>query len=343
MLRSSPPSRELPGEDWSHLDLYRSVREALRSLPVYFETETFIEGVSATDIFTLNSAFGATIETQVVAALNRMRPIWDPDEEYLLYRFVRQSQTFPDVLLRKAPDRIETAEGQASDASADGDDILMGIELKGWYLLAKEGEPSFRYKVTPAACERQDLIAVVPWALQNVISGSPRVFAPYVESARYAATYRNYYWQVLRDTSTDTTIHPPADVSPYPDKADHTRRTTSLTVLPPTAGAISGASPARASWTIISNAQRRSNCAASRPSTGSTFSASSASNRMKPRFPKRSKSCAASWLPRWEKRRPREPNPCARSSPASTDCSMSSQSSTYCRRYAATAAGSLRR
>ena len=28
----------------------------------------------------------------------------------------------------------------------------MGIELKGRYVLAKEREPSFRYKVTPAAC-----------------------------------------------------------------------------------------------------------------------------------------------------------------------------------------------
>lgn len=28
----------------------------------------------------------------------------------------------------------------------------MGIELKGWHVLAKEREPSFRYKVTPAAC-----------------------------------------------------------------------------------------------------------------------------------------------------------------------------------------------
>jgi hypothetical protein len=135
-----------------------------------------------------------------------MRPIWDPDEKYLEYSFVRQAQTFPDVLLRKK-----------TDSSSNP---IMGIELKGWYLLAKEGEPSFRYKVTPDACAIQDLIVIVPWALDNVISGSPSVFTPYLESAKYAADYRNYWWQEVRNTSLDTTIHPPDSVSPYPNKSD---------------------------------------------------------------------------------------------------------------------------
>ena len=39
---------------------------------------------------------------------------------------------------------------------------LLGIELKGWYVLSKEGEPSGRYKVTPAACAPQDLLVIVP-------------------------------------------------------------------------------------------------------------------------------------------------------------------------------------
>jgi hypothetical protein len=49
----------------------------------------------------------------------------------------------------------------------------MGIELKGWYVLAKEKEPSFRYKVTLTVCAPADLLVVVPWALSNVISGRP--------------------------------------------------------------------------------------------------------------------------------------------------------------------------
>jgi hypothetical protein len=76
----------------------------------------------ASDIFTLNSALGATIEEQVVASLNTLRPVWDPDRQYQTYGFVRQPQTFPDVLLRR---------------KTDGQDILMGIELKGWYILAR--------------------------------------------------------------------------------------------------------------------------------------------------------------------------------------------------------------
>lgn len=205
----SEPIRQLPENDWEYLQLYRNVKEALFSIPTYFHTDTVIEGISATDIFTLNSALGATIESQVVATLNRMRPVWDPEDQYSLYGFVRQSQTFPDVLLRKS-----------STVEADGADIIMGVELKGWYLLAKEREPSFRFQVTPSVCSVQDLIVIVPWVLSNVISGTPRIFTPYVESARYAAEYRNYHWSTLRSTKSSRKIISPKGVSPYPLKSD---------------------------------------------------------------------------------------------------------------------------
>ena len=133
-----PPTRDLPPADCEHHELYRNVREAIASLPIYFRTETRISGVMATDLHTLNSVLGATLEEQVVRTLNLMRGTWDPDERYALYSFVRQAQTFPDVLLRKT----------------SGDEILLGIELKGWYLLAKEAEPSLRFQATAAACNR---------------------------------------------------------------------------------------------------------------------------------------------------------------------------------------------
>jgi len=208
---SSEPKRKSPADSWKHFKLYSRVKEAIKALPAHFKTDTFIEGISATDIFTLNSVLGATIENQVVATLNQMRPIWDPDEQYMLYSFVRQSQTFPDVKLMKTPGTVQ------QDAEA----VLMGIELKGWYLLAKEGEPSFRFVVTPAACASQDMIVVVPWALSNVISGSPRAFAPYIEIARYAAEYRNYHWQHLREAKSDPRITQPKGVRPYPTKSDN--------------------------------------------------------------------------------------------------------------------------
>ena len=91
----------LPPTEWPHHKLYESVKQALYSVPSYFRTDTVIEGISATDIFTLNAALGATIENQVVATLNQMRELWDTEGKYRLYRFVRQSQTFPDVLLKR--------------------------------------------------------------------------------------------------------------------------------------------------------------------------------------------------------------------------------------------------
>jgi hypothetical protein len=203
------PKRKDPPKNWEHYDLYKRCKEAIYALPVYFESETVISGIRATDIFTLNQVLGATIEDQVVRTLNGMRSVWDPDDEYVLYRFVRQPQTFPDVLLKRS--------GPKSGA---GPTVILGIELKSWYLLAKEEEPSFRYTVTPKACNLQDLLVVVPWALSNAISGEPRVFQPFVESARFVAEYKNYWWQHIRRTSLDTKIVHPENATPYPDKSD---------------------------------------------------------------------------------------------------------------------------
>src|SRR5437773_216065 len=94
------PERSEP-TSWGHYELWKRVREAVLALPVHFKSETVIEGMLATDIFTLNSALGATIEEQVVAALNGMRAVWDPNKKYQTFGFVRQTQTFPDVLLRR--------------------------------------------------------------------------------------------------------------------------------------------------------------------------------------------------------------------------------------------------
>lgn len=198
------PVRELPSSDWEHYPLYVDVREAIASLPVYFRTETHISGIMATDLHTLNTVLGATIEDQVVRTLNLLRNTWDPNGKYTLFSFVRQAQTFPDVLLRKV----------------SSGEILLGIELKGWYLLAKESEPSLRFQATASACAVQDLVVVVPWVLGNVISGSPILFEPFVESARFAADYRNYHWSHVRQTKSEKGIAKPEGVRPYPAKSD---------------------------------------------------------------------------------------------------------------------------
>ena len=161
----------------------------------------------ATDLFAFNSSLGATIEEQVTASLNELRSVWDSDNQYSLYGFERQPQTFPDVVLRSSVPNITPQ-------------ILMGIELKGWYALAKEKEPSFRYKVTPAACAPADLLVVVPWALSRVISGSPQIFEPYVTGARFAAEFRNWYWQHARGGTGNPNITSPEVETFYPTKRD---------------------------------------------------------------------------------------------------------------------------
>ena len=201
------PSRStsIPDESWEHRGLYDRVVRSLYAVPAYFESSTVIEGLVATDLQTLNQVLGATIESQVVATLNSMRRVWDPDDRYGQYAFVRQAQVFPDVLLK---------------SDHNGSETLLGIELKGWYLLAKERMPNFRFQVTPEACSRADLIVVVPWALEYVLSGRPVAHKPYVESARYAAEFRNHWWRETRKSQDDASIVIPDGVGPYPSKGD---------------------------------------------------------------------------------------------------------------------------
>lgn len=49
---------------------------------MHFRPSTVIEGMLANDIFILNAALAATIEEQVVATLNFLRPVWDPEKQY---------------------------------------------------------------------------------------------------------------------------------------------------------------------------------------------------------------------------------------------------------------------
>ncbi len=201
------PTFAPPETAWEHRTLYDNVEKALFALPSRFKTDLHISGVLATDLFTFNSSLGATIEAQVVEALNAIRGSWDPDQRYAAYSFVRQSQRFPDVILRT----------MATNTTLP---ILMGIELKGWYALAKEGEPSFRYKASPSVCAPADLLVVYPWALSNVISGSPQLYQPFVTGARYAAEYRNYHWQEIRESTGSSALRLSSASHFYPTKSE---------------------------------------------------------------------------------------------------------------------------
>jgi hypothetical protein len=113
---SAPKRAGLPEGD-RRTKLVTNVREAIRALPFYFESKTVIEGLDASDLFSLNSVLGGTIEVQTVSTLNRIRNVWDPDNEWAEYGFERFSQTFPDVRLISRRDVAATP--------------VLGMELKG--------------------------------------------------------------------------------------------------------------------------------------------------------------------------------------------------------------------
>jgi hypothetical protein len=192
-----------PAADWPHRTLYDNVRKTLFALPEEFTTSLHISDFRATDIFTLNSALGASIEDAVVRGLNALRDEWDPDGAYALYRFQRQAQAFPDVRLMTDAPNLEP--------------ILLGIELKGWFAVSKEGEPTFRYTITPDACAPQDLLVVYPWVLSDVVAGTPKLLPPFVGEARYAAELRNHYWRHMRqEKGKNGTVITATHRLPYP-------------------------------------------------------------------------------------------------------------------------------
>lgn len=102
------PSPSGPTASWPHDALYRRVIDALYAVPVHFTSRTAIEGIAATDLQTLNTVLGATIDDQVVATLNRMRAVWDPDENYQRFSFSGRPKCFqtscskPTTMARKS-------------------------------------------------------------------------------------------------------------------------------------------------------------------------------------------------------------------------------------------------
>ena len=125
----SPPTS--PPHSQDEIDLWNDVQAALSAIPFYFRSPLNISGVSATDLHTFNTSLSSTIEQEVVNLLNGIRrDTWDRYGKWRVYGFERQAQRFPDVVLRTNTPGARP--------------ILMGIELKGWYVLAKEGEPSYR-------------------------------------------------------------------------------------------------------------------------------------------------------------------------------------------------------
>lgn len=187
------------------VQLRLSVINAILDLPAYFQSRINIHDIDLTDLPSLNIVLGSSIERQVVRVLNAQRDRWD-DGTWAGYTFVRYSQTFPDVRLERTD-------------NAGKKEVALGIELKGWYILAKEKKPNFRFQATPAACAPVDIAVVVPWHLDEVVSGTPVAMSPYIAPAAWLAEARNYWWQYVRGTQVveeKRGVITPKDAHPYP-------------------------------------------------------------------------------------------------------------------------------
>lgn len=182
--------------------------KTLPLLPDLISFEHPYRGISATDLFSLNTLLGSTIENTVVRFLNEHRHLWDPQNEWQDYRFIRSSEFFPDVRLTHQTTK----------------DILFGIELKSWFLLSKEGEPSFRYKTASSACTHADLLCVLPWYLEEAVSGIPVLTTPWIYSAKAASEACKRHW-TYRKTDTpkalsERTVQEPENITPYNDSRE---------------------------------------------------------------------------------------------------------------------------
>lgn len=167
-------------EPWEYFALWERVREALFALPAYFRIDAGLPAIPATDLHAANTLLGAVIEESIPRTLNQLRTLWDANRQFSDWEFHRQPQTFPDVVLRRV--------------SASGVEALFGIEIKSWYALSKEEEPSFRFNVNRHFCHPADMVAIYPWALDAAVAGKPTLFRPLVSGARKAARVREESW-----------------------------------------------------------------------------------------------------------------------------------------------------
>lgn len=198
---------EIPRSEWEHYAVWDRIRETLYALPSYFRMEGSLPNIPAKDLHSANTFLGAAIEEHIPVALNQLRSTWDPESKYADCLFKRQPQTFPDVAFRR-----ETAEGS---------EVLFGIEIKSWYILAKEMEPSFRMDVNREFCAPADLAVIYPWAFSAAVSGTPRLFRPLVLGARKAARLRNEAWINKAKNDEWAAIRSPTQVPTfYPTKSD---------------------------------------------------------------------------------------------------------------------------
>ena len=195
-------------QDYRYSLIERLKNKVFPSLPSECPIENRYSGIMATDLFSLNTLLGSMIENKVVQFLNSHRTLWD-DGKWNEYHFIRSSESFPDVRLVNV---------------SQPNNVVLGIELKSWFILSKEGEPSFRYKTASEACDQGDLLCIIPWYLSDAVCGNPILLSPWVFSAKAAAEATKRYWLYERQTDKPFTLKErkleiPNDCKPYMSNA----------------------------------------------------------------------------------------------------------------------------
>lgn len=192
---------DAPDRAREHCGVWTDVRSAVGLIRKESSSAIPVGGISACDLHAWGRVLSAAVEIEAVKCLNEVRSVWDGRKKYGSYAFRRQPERCPDVVLACGKRR---------------EDIVLGIEVKSWYIMAKECEPSFRFKTTIGACPPQDFLLVVPWSLSNVLSGRPAVFDPYLTGTRTVALMRNKWWAETRKSSDSAGIYVPDRVEPDP-------------------------------------------------------------------------------------------------------------------------------
>ena len=150
---------------------------------------------------------GATLEVQVVETLNRIRDVWDPNDNWPLYRFDRQAQTFPDVLLRRQ--------------TAQGFDVALGIELKGWYVLSKRERAQLPVLRLPRRLHQMGPTRRHTLApLQRAVRNSPRRRARAVVSPTHRRIPQLVVGTQAQEPNRDPTIRPADNPQPYQQRSN---------------------------------------------------------------------------------------------------------------------------
>ncbi|MGB9293072.1 MAG: hypothetical protein WCB64_07155, partial [Desulfobaccales bacterium] len=65
-MLSEPIRTSGPPSNWEHRELYDNIKDAIYALPDRFKSDLSLFGILTTDLYTLASALGASIEQSVV-------------------------------------------------------------------------------------------------------------------------------------------------------------------------------------------------------------------------------------------------------------------------------------